>query len=93
MNAAIGRVSVPEAAAAAAAMATAAVMAGGDGNDDSCRDGGGEGDGGMLALSVLPLLLTNKTKYQLLSQSHPRLVKMRFLANRHVTAKGSYPTN
>ena len=34
-------------AAAAAAMATAAVMAGVDGNDDSCRDGGGEGDGGI----------------------------------------------
>jgi hypothetical protein len=80
-------------AAAAAAMATAAVMAGGDGNNDSCRNGGGEGDGGMLALSVLPLLRTNKMKYQLLSQSHPRLVKMRFLANRRVTAKGSYPTN
>jgi hypothetical protein len=94
MNAAIGRVSVPQAAAtvtamvvtvvvratatvmaaaramamvtvtaaAATAMATAAVMAGGDGNDDSCRDGGGEGNGGMLALSVLPLLRTNKIK-------------------------------
>ena len=50
------------AVAAAAAMATAAVMAGGDGKDDSCRDGGGEGNGGMLALSVLPLLRTNTMK-------------------------------
>ena len=34
-----------------------------------------------LALSVLHLLRTNTKKYQLLSQSHPRLVKMCFLAN------------
>ncbi len=61
---------------------------GGDGDDESCRS-----DGGMSALSVLPLLRNNTRKYQLLRQSHPRLVKMRFLANRRVTAKGFYPTN
>jgi hypothetical protein len=38
----------------------------GSGDDESCR-----GDGGMSALSVLPLLQTNTMKYQLLSQSHP----------------------
>ena len=48
----------------------------GSGDDESCR-----GDGGMSALSVLPLLQTNTMKYQLLSQSHPHLVKMHFLAN------------
>jgi hypothetical protein len=47
----------------------------------------------MSALSVLPLLRFNTMKYQLLSQSHPHLVKMRFLANIRVTAKGFYPTN
>jgi hypothetical protein len=35
----------------------------------------------MSALSVLPLLRFNTMKYQLLSQSHPHLVKMRFLAH------------
>ena len=61
----------------------------GSGDDESCR-----GDGGMSALSVLPLLRFNIMKYQLLSQSHPHLVKiMRFLANICVTAKGFYPTN
>jgi hypothetical protein len=35
----------------------------------------------MSALSVLPLLRFNTMKYQLLSQSNPHLVKMRFLAN------------
>ncbi len=58
------------------------------GNDESCR-----GNGGMSALSVLPLLQTSTMKYQLIRQSHPRLVKMHFLANRRVTAKGFYPTN
>ena len=38
---------VTAAAVAAVAMAMAAVMAGVDGNDDSCRDGGGESDGGI----------------------------------------------
>jgi hypothetical protein len=47
----------------------------------------------MSALCVLPLLLFNTMKYQLLSQSHPHLVKMRFLANIRVTAKGFCPTN
>ena len=60
----------------------------GSGDDESCR-----GDGGMSALSVLPLLRLYTMKYQLLSQSHPHLVKMRFLANIRVTAKGFYPTN
>ncbi len=59
-----------------------------DGNDKSCR-----GDGGMSALSVLPLLQTSTMKYQLISKSHPCLVKMCFLANRRVTAMGFYPAN
>ena len=64
-------------AASAAMMATAAngvgECGGGDGNGDSCRS-----DGGVLALRVLPQLQINTMKYKLLSQSHPRLVKMRF---------------
>jgi hypothetical protein len=74
----------------------------GDGGGDCCSKGDGDGsgddesccgNGGMSALSVLPLLQFNAMKYQLLSQSHPHLVKMRFLANIGVTAKGFYPTN
>ena len=60
----------------------------GSGNNESCR-----GDGGMSALYVLTLLRFNTMKYQFLSQSHPHLVKMRFLANIRVAAKGFYPTN
>jgi hypothetical protein len=75
-------------AASAAMMATAAngvgECGGGDGNGDSCRS-----DGGVLALRVLPQLQINTMKYKLLSQSHPRLVKMCFLVNRRVTAKVS----
>ncbi len=60
----------------------------GDGGGDCCSKGDGDGsgddescrrDGGMSALSILPLLRFNTMKYQLLSQSHPHLVKMRFL--------------
>ena len=75
-------------AASAATMAMAANGVGecgdGDGNNDSCRS-----DSGVLALRVLPQLQTNTMKYKLLSQSHPRLVKMCFLVNRRVTAKVS----
>ena len=44
-------------------------------------------------LSILPLLQINTMKYQILSQSHPHIVKMHYLTNRRVTAKGFYPTN
>jgi hypothetical protein len=59
--------------ATAAAIAAARAMATAVAYDESCC-----GDGGMSALSVLPLLQTNTMKYQLLSQSHPHL-KMFFL--------------
>ena len=91
--AAMAAMAAARGAASAATMATAAngvgECGGGDCNGDSCRS-----DGGVLALRVLPQLRTYTMKYKLLSQSHPRLVKMCFLVSRRVTAKVSIvPTN